>query len=412
MVTNKLESADSLNQDEIVDSDAEDVGKETTLSDSNQEIMNSLPKRGRLFAEKVFENPLINRPAAKLAIAYDNFLIDKHQKKANTWEKKMGDADEKIKEFDTPRQTIEEALKDLEDENKPGVAGLRAKLTKINSKVGKLNVEKNGYKEKYVERQKKNKEFIETRDTIAGKLVKHYDEKLKPIERGVEEMTKERNEADLLITVTEIEHEEFLSKIKEAEEKKIKLENALATIGESRRSIRRETAVVTRGEEIKESKDNAKKILKNIEEMKKELIKADEKIDRQVNKAKPFKEQRKAFENIITGKTQDDSERQEDKKDAFTIGVLIENAFNENSKRKSEEEKETFKLEDALKMWNELVSKSYTGNSKAVADYEHLLKTTGLSSSGRISIRSLGKLLKKYFNLFGLLGIEVFPSES
>lgn len=110
----------------------------------------------------------------------------------------------------------------MKSQNIPGVESLQLKIKVIDQQKINLLNEKDKVQSKFEARENKAKLYTNERDRVADKLIGRYNEKLEPMEKELESLQTCKDQADLVIAVTEVKHKEQIAKLDGIEKRKRK----------------------------------------------------------------------------------------------------------------------------------------------------------------------------------------------
>jgi hypothetical protein len=125
------------NQEKFEEKTSNESAEKTAacLSPENQIFFNKMSESGKKIANQVYEGlykiPGIKRVVGKLEIAYNQFWLERHEKKALEFKNKMDGFDIKIRALDQSKKEIESVIENLKQQNIPGVDSLQLKLKDI-----------------------------------------------------------------------------------------------------------------------------------------------------------------------------------------------------------------------------------------------------------------------------------------
>jgi hypothetical protein len=386
----------------------------SVLNPENKSFLRKMSEGGAKIANQVYEGlykiPGVNRIVGKLEIAYNQFWINLHQKKAVQFKEKMDSLDLRISALDQSRKEIESAIESLKSQNIPGVESLQIKLQDIDrQKVGLLN-EKDRAQSKFEARENKLKLYTNERDRVANKLIEHYEEKLRPMEEELERLQTFNDQIDLLVVVTEAKHKEQLAKLGDIEKKKTQIEEALRRTGMSEKEIRKLEAIKQLDKALADGREKIRIERENLARRKAEINKRIAKVDA---KANHYRDKREEFVRVKEGrpikievaKRQRGAEfRGEEEIRAHTRSE----ATHRESKTETEsaEDKERLQTAAYIDGWNAFLKETYKEKAELI-DPEDFLRATGLSENFRLGFEDFKNILRKYLK-FRKLPMEQF----
>ncbi len=220
---------------------------ESYLCPQNQESLKKMPAGGKKIISQIYEGlykiPGVNRIVGKLEISYNQFWLDKHEKRAVDLKGKIDGLDMQIGTLDQSKKEIESVIEDLKQQKIPGVESLQLKLKDIDrQKIDSLN-KKDKIQSEFESRENKVKLYANKRDKIANKLIEHYDEKLMPMEKELKRLHSHVKHIDLLIAVTKEKHRDLLSGLDHIEKQKTKIEELLRKNGMPEKEIKKDVTI-------------------------------------------------------------------------------------------------------------------------------------------------------------------------
>jgi len=276
------------------------------LNSENQSFLSRMSEGGKKLANQAYEGlykiPGVNRVVGKLEITYNQFWIDKHEEKAVDFKNKMDGLALKASAFEQSKKEIESAIEDLKSQNIPGVEyeSLQLKIKIIDQQKINLLNEKDKAQSKFEARENKAKLYINERDRVADKFIGRYNEKLKPMEKEIENLQTCKDQVDLDIAVTEVKHKEQIAKLDGIEKRKAQVEEALRKTGMSEKEIGKFEAIKTLAGFLADSREKIRLEKENLAQRK---AKINEKIARVDAKANPYRDKREEFTRVKEGRS-------------------------------------------------------------------------------------------------------------
>lgn len=250
--------------------------------------------------EGLYKIPGVSRIVGKMEIAYNQFWMDRHEKKAVSLKGKMDGLDAQLGALGQAKQEMEGNIKELQRLGVPKVESLQLKLKDIDRQSAELLSKKDATQSKFEARDNKVKLYANERDGIADRLIGRYDEKLKPMEQELEKMQTCRDQVDLLATVMEVRHNEQTTKINGIESKKTQIEEILRKTGTSEREIKKTVASLS--EQVSQGREKMKKERENLKQRQDEINRKIAKLDA---KANPYRDKREQFMRVKEGRPLD-----------------------------------------------------------------------------------------------------------
>lgn len=422
----KTPTSETENQKKLEEESSEESIENATayLGTENQSRFSKMSESAKNLANQAYEGlykiPGVNRIVGKLEIGYNQLWSDRHEEKAVGFKNKMDDLDLKSNILDETRKEVESTIEEMREENAPRIESMQLKLKVLDAEKIDLLNKKDKIQSKFESRENKNKLYINKRDAIADKLINRYDEKLKPMEKELERLQSEKDQADLLAAVTEVKHEDRLTKLQEIENKKTRIEETLRKIGTKENKIKRDTAIKILDSILKEGREKIRIEKQNVEEKK---AKIDQKTAKADAKANPYRDKRGEFVRVKEGRPvkidvqtrtreEFDSEKEEVKTHArqeqenvetytYNSGDSAETK-NEYEEEQEDIEKDDGKLENAFyaSSWNVYLQEKYGKSiSKELINLSDFVKTTKLPGNYRLDFKNFKKILGIYYKV-------------
>lgn len=372
---------------------------ETNLSPENQGFFSRMSEKGAKIANQVYEGldkiPGVNRIVGKLEIAHNQFWIDKHQEKSVGLKSKMDGLDLKVGAFDQSKEEIESVIEDLKQQNIPGVESLQLKLQDMErQRTGLLN-ERDRVQSKFEARDNKIKLYTNERDRVADKLIDHYEERLKPMEAELERLQTYKDQADLLVAVTEAKHKEQLVKLGDIDKKKNQIAESLRGIGMSEKEIRKFKAIKELEGVLADGREKVRIEKENLARRKAEINERIAKVDA---KANPYRGKREEFVRVKEGRPIkiDVATRQRDAelKPKEDVKAYPEG---ETASKESPEDKERLQAAAYVSGWNAFLKETHEDAAEFI-NAEDFLGETRLTGDYRLDFGDFKNILGKYLN--------------
>lgn len=386
------------------------------LNSENKSFLDRMSEGGKKIANQVYEGlykiPGVNMVVGKLEIAYNQLLVDKHEEKSVDLKKKMDGLDLKSGAFEQSKKEIEVAIEDLKSQNIPGAESLQLKIKVIDQQKKNLLNEKDKIQSKFEARENKAKLFTNERDKVADRLIGRYNEKLRPMEKELENLQTCKDQVDLVVAVTEVKHKEQIAKLDDIEKRKTKIEGALRGTGMSEKEIRKFEAVKTLEEHLSKGRENIKiekeKLAQKNTEISAKIAKADA-------RANPYRDKREEFVRVKEGRPlKMNVPARERGQESADIEEVTSHARAERSEYElhrtheqgssmetegeaTEEGEERLKTTDCISTWNSFIEKAYGKTHKGLIDQEDFLRSTKLSKGYELDFKDFKNILKKYY---------------
>lgn len=332
------------------------------LSSENQSFWGRMSEGGKKIASQAYEGlykiPGVNRVVGKMEIAYNQFWIDRHEEKSVEFKNKMDGLGLKSEAFEQSKKEIESVIENLRQQNIPGVESLELKVKVIDQQKINLLNEKDKIQSKFEARENKTKLYTNERDRVADKLIGRYNEKLEPLEKELENLQTCKDQADLVIAVTEVKHKEQIAKLDDIEKRKTQVEEALRRTGMSEKEIRKFEAVKTLEGFLSQGRENIRTEKENLARRKAEINAKIAKVDA---KANPYRDKREEFARV-------------------------------------KEDKERLKTSDYVSGWNSYLQEKYGKKLPGeLIDPKDFLRSTRLSAEHKLDFKDFKNILTKYY---------------
>ncbi len=375
-------------------------------------------------AYKGFGKIKIPGVGGKLGIAYNQFWLDKHQEKAVGLKNKMDGFDLKVGTLDQSRKEIQAVVEDLKRQRIPGAESLELKLKVLDYKRIELLNKRDQTQSEFESVDNKKKLYTNKRDQIANGFIERYDQKIKPMEEELERLKTSRDEAELLMTVAEVKHQDILTRLGDVEKRKKRVEEALWGTGMSEKEIGNFEAIRMMQDMITEGRE---KIRREKEELNRKKADIDNKIAKADARANPYRDKREQFvrvkenrplqvevnprqrnpefrgtEEVRTNPRAEAGEgpsvlgESERGTEGTRGGSLFEEPQGEPDSVEGNEEIR-LTVYAHLANWNNHVEARYgSGDMISIRDF---LRVTRLSEGSLVNLEGFGKILEKYYKL-------------
>lgn len=385
------------------------------LNLENQNIFSKMSEGGKKIANQVYENlyriPIANKVIGKLEIAYNQFWLDKHEKKAIKLKMNTENLNLQDEALNQSKESVESAIENLKRLGMSGVESLQIELRNIAKQKTDLLDKKNRAQSKLESRDNKMKLYTNKRDAIADKLIGHYNEKLGPMEKELESLQTCKDQVDLSIAVTEAKHSEQLEKLDDIERKKVEIEVALRATGMSERKIKNSGAIKALERILAQGhkKINMEKgtLARKKAEATKRIAKTDE-------KANPYRDKREEFAHIKEGRPVkiETEARQRGKefkgeekilphtreKKTETEETTPEETSIESAPGIRKEQAEKLEISSYISNWNIHLQKKYGKSiSSEIINQKDFLEAISLPESYQLNFKNFKNILEKYY---------------
>ncbi|MCR4333896.1 MAG: hypothetical protein NUV60_02715 [Patescibacteria group bacterium] len=389
------------------------------LSLQNKGFFNKMSEGGKEIANEAYEGIRaipseagrgVTRIFGKMGIAYNQFWINRHERKAAQMRGEMGTFDMQTEALDQSKKEMESIIANLKAENIPGAAeSLQVKLKDIDRQKADILNKKDKVQSKFEARDNKVKLYTNERDQIADKLIGRYAEKLAPMEKKMESLETCRDEADLLVAVTEAQHQDRLLKLGSIEKRKGTIEEAMRRIGEPEREIKK--TVKPLDDLLFKGREDMRK---EKEILAKEKSAIDKKIAKLDAKANPYRDRREEFVRVKEGRPVDMEVEARTRARAFEgreeprahprgeapeeATPAPETAPSEPAVETAEADENRMETSAFVSGWNEFIEKQ-PGKDIPVLDQKDFLKATKLPENFKMDVKSFRSILERYYKL-------------
>jgi prefoldin subunit 5 len=321
----------------------EDLGSfqvDSFLSSQNASLFERMSQKGKSILNKIYQGldkiPIVSRVIGKLEIAYSQFWIDRHQKKASKIREKLNGLDVQIDALGQSEEEISSLVQKLREQNLPGSESLLTKIQEVQEKKQKLLNRRELYQSRLQQSAERIEAYSKRRDTVADRFIARYQEKLKPIEDEVSRLENQKAKLDFEISLVEAKHELLDARIRNIEQTKEEIKDSLRKAGMSDKEIERYPAIRQLEEVIRSTQEEMKKS-RELLATRKAKIESD--IAKAQDRANSYRNKRSEFERIKEGKRKDldekgktnetsetpkpDSERKEPNFEEFRFNLFI-----------------------------------------------------------------------------------------
>ncbi len=333
-----------------------------------------------------------------MEIAFNQFWIDRHEEKSVEFKNKMDGLDLKSKAFEQSKKEIESVIENLEQKNIPGVASLKLKVKVIErQRTNSLN-EKDKIHTKFKARKNKIELYTNERDRVADKLIGRYEEKLKPMEKELENLQTCKDQAELVIAVTEVKHKEQIADLDGTEKSKTQVEEAFRKTGMSEKEIRE--SVKETEKHLSQSREKIRTEKENLAQRKAEINAKIAKVDA---KANPYRDKRKEFARVKEGRPlKIDVPTIERGQEFKGTEETTEREPSVKAEKETVEEDKDERLETSnyISGWNSYLQEKYGKELPGeLIDSEDFLGLTKLSAKSKLDFEDFKKILTLYYKL-------------
>ncbi|HEC94015.1 MAG TPA: hypothetical protein ENI56_01410 [Candidatus Kaiserbacteria bacterium] len=364
--------------------------------------------------EKLYDVPVINRVVGKIGVAYKSFWADGHEKKAASRKAKMDGLDMSMTALNQASQDLSAVIDNLKQQHTPGSEALQLKLKVIERQKVELQNKKGGEQTKFEVQSNAVKMFTNERDAIADKLIGRYEEKLAPLEGGLDKLQHNRDHIEMEFSALNIRNQEVSDGIKKIDEQKTKMEEGLKLAGMSDRAIRNFPAVKTLDGIMASRRTNMRtereRLTKRRNDIENKIAKADK-------KANPYRDKRAEFVRAKQGRPIDmgvetrSRERDVTAHEDISTNIRQEQPMSETEPQNNQsgthetERRETNEADERppnisshVSDWNNYLDNKYgKDKSPILVNMENFFAETGLTPVNTANKKDFGDVLVKYY---------------
>lgn len=392
------------------------------LSSTNEvtflEFLEGLPANGKELANQIYEG-LSDIPGVigKLAIAYNKFWIDRHERKAVQLNTKLDGLGLKVAALEESKQALTSAIEELKVDNLPGVASLRLQVKAIDQQINAVLTEQDRIQSKLEARQDKAKAYTNDRDAIADKLIGRYQEELVPMERELERLQTSRSQMDLLMAATEIKHSRELERLDGIESRKIQVEEALRRSGMSDKAVKNHGGLVELARLLAEGRGKVRAEQEKLAKGRREINQNIARVDAQAN---PYRDKVEEFGRVKASRpvviemptrrsapsfqgTEDMAgrPRTESRAPETVVGDDEEDTADTDIETTPEVNNGRLELSFLVKAWNTHLYQAHDWGVKHVNNIKEkdFIKSTSIPSSFPLGFEEFRTLLVRYYKV-------------
>lgn len=270
-----------------------------SLSPENRGFFKKMSDAGKRFYEGLFKIPGVNRIVGKMEIAFHQSFADYHEKRAVEHNDRKTALDTQISSLDSSISGIESAVAELEKSGVSNTQGFMLKVRDMQRQKQELMAKKDVVQSKLEAELNKRNIFTNERDRVADKLIGRYDEKLRPMEQEIESLYTDRDQADLIVEVTEAKHRQQYEAIAKIEAQKKQITDSLLRAGMSESKVKSFGGLKMLDKQIAQSRDKLRTEKEAIaikrNEINRKIAEADE-------RANPYRDKREEFVRVKEGR--------------------------------------------------------------------------------------------------------------
>jgi len=371
------------------------------LSSSAKEIMSNA-------YEGVYMTPGLNKTVGKMEIAYNQFWIDRKERKAGKVKDRMDALDIKNESLSAVKTEIGDAVKTLREIGLGGTSSLLTKAKEIGKSILKNENKLDKLQGKIEEKENEVKIFTNKRDAIADRLITHYEKKLSPIEGKLVVLEERRNEIELFCIASEVKIDEQKAKIKKVEDARSKIEKSYISAGFKDRQIQKNDVIRELNEQINSLYCHIQIEQAKIAARREEI---NEKIAKINKKAEPYRNRKNEFIRIKDSRPIDFGLKErkytnEFKSTEATKGHPREDEgsrYYENENISNNEQESIYgqsyegmdKISNLINNFNDLLLKEKMGD--IAIDPRELFRATALREGTQITFKNFFRIVEQYY---------------
>lgn len=388
---------------------------ENFLNSGNQGLLSRMSEGGKKIAGQAYDGlykiPGISRVVGKTEIAYNQFWINHHEKKAAEFKNKMDGIDLQIGLFDQSKREIESVTGRMKQQNISGIASLQIRLGDIDRrKMGLLN-NKDKVQTKFEARESKMKLYTNERDHIADKLIDRYGEIARPMEKELEKLQTDKDGADLITAVIEAKHKERNIELDNLEKGRVRLIENLRRTGMSVAKIRNLEAVKAISSHVAQDRASMRTEKENLARRKSEINREIAKLDARAN---PYRDKKEEFVRVKEGRPLNANVKARTRSVRFDGEEEIDIHTRRESLETEHHTDESYAVEDVfgtternkemttvasyVSGWNKYLQEKYGKEvSGEMVDPRDFIMTTRLSRVANLEPKDFENILTKYY---------------
>lgn len=213
------------------------------LNEANSNFFGRMSLKGRdIFraaTEKAYDTPMLGRVVGKMGVTYNQFWANRHESNAAGFKNRMDAIDLEVRALNEAREELERSARVMEQANDPGYASLLVSVTKITQQQNTLLAKKDKAHTKFETSQGRAAMRINERDAVADKLIRRYEEKLRPLEGEVRRIEEVRTGLENRRQAMQERHRGVEQELAQMEARRNAAAEALRRAGNSEWSIGR-----------------------------------------------------------------------------------------------------------------------------------------------------------------------------
>lgn len=213
------------------------------LNEANSNFFGRMSIKGRdIFraaTEKAYDTPMLGRVVGKMGVTYNQFWANRHESNAAGFKNRMDAIDLEVRALNEAREELERSAHVMEQANDPGYASLLVSMTKITQQQNALLNKKDKAHTEFEASQGRAAMRINERDAVADKLIRRYEEKLRPLEGEVRRIEEVRTGLENRRQAMQERHRGIEQELTQMEARRNAAAEALRRAGNSEWSIGR-----------------------------------------------------------------------------------------------------------------------------------------------------------------------------
>lgn len=273
------------------------------MSDENKELFKNLGEGAKDTLVRAYKEmkqlPYKNHVAARIALRYDKFLINRNESKASKLREKIGDINTKLNFLNESYEEFTAIAAEMEQNGFSNTESIRRDLRDIEKSRQKLTAQLEAPQEKLA-KQDRDRETLEQHSrNIASVFVERYNAKMEPHETKMAKLNETKAKIDANIAITEARHKVAQEKLNNYGSLRSRLIQQLATNEKlSESQINRHPLVRQLSTEIEKGN---RAIAIERARLESERQKVQRKIDEKQNTVLMYKEMRSEFDQAMAG---------------------------------------------------------------------------------------------------------------
>ena len=208
----------------------------SVLSSKGREFFKNMPENAKNIASQMYDGiysiPGVNRAAARAETTWNQFWINRKQDRVIELNDKVREISRDEAILNESEAALAEALEDVRSAGFGSTAKIEKGLRQIASRKIELGEKKTKYEEKVRRKQESMTSFVEKRNEITDRMVSKYEERMRPLETKMENLSGLQDAIEFQITVMKVDHEEKMLEIAALSDRRTKVYEALRSAGQ------------------------------------------------------------------------------------------------------------------------------------------------------------------------------------